>query len=266
MSENIKSIQAQELKILDEILRILNKYDIKYFLIGGTALGSIRHEGFIPWDDDIDIGMKRDDFEKFKSIISYNLNFDRFDIDFSEVEFPFLKVYLKNTKIQSSDPFSNNKPLFIDIFPFDPVSNLNKIKIKKRIFILIRSIIYAKKLSLKRLIQLYSERKVKRVNFLTFTGISVIKLFGYLIPFSFLDFCRNRIIKKKFLDGDTWINWSSPYFIGKEQLVNPELTRFSLFEGRNLLIPAEYDRYLTKMYGEYMKLPQASEQRGHHVV
>lgn len=265
MNENIKSIQVQELKILDEVLRIISKYNIQYFLIGGTALGSIRHEGFIPWDDDIDLGMKRDDFEKFKSIISHNLDFEKFSVDFSEVEFSFLKIYLKNTKIQSNDPFSNNKPLFIDIFPFDPVSDLSKIKIKKKAFILIRSIIYAKKLSLKRLTQLYSERKSKRVNYLTFIGINMIKLIGYLIPFSFLDFCRNLIMKKKFLDGDIWINWSSPYFIGKEQLVQPELTKLSLFEGRNLLIPLEYDQYLTKMYGEYMKLPKVSDQRGHHV-
>lgn len=63
--EELKKIQSLELDALKEIIRICNKCNIEYFLVDGAAIGAVRHHGFIPWDDDIDVGMTRDNYRKF---------------------------------------------------------------------------------------------------------------------------------------------------------------------------------------------------------
>ena len=66
--EVLKKLQQEELVVLKEFVRICNKYDISYFAVFGTNIGIIRHHGFIPWDDDMDFGMLRDDYEKFLKV------------------------------------------------------------------------------------------------------------------------------------------------------------------------------------------------------
>ncbi|ASR69474.1 LicD family protein [Leuconostoc mesenteroides] len=263
-NKSIKEIQIDGLQLLDEVVRLANENGIKYFLIGGTALGAVRHKGFIPWDDDIDIGMKRSEFEKFKRIVASELNFERFYIDFEEVEFPFLKIYLKNTIIKSDDPFSDGNPEFIDIFPFDPISKQNNIHLKIKLFKLIRGVIYSKRLSFSRFVKLYSERKNGHSLF-SLVLVYSIKITSYLIPFKFLLYLRNKIMYKPYTAQDVWINWSSPYRIGKEMVNYPDNIGNIIFENRLLPMLEEYQEYLSRMYGDFMTMPPIDERRGHHV-
>ena len=70
----LKKLQGIQLGILKDFIDVCKKYDLKYFLIFGTAIGAARHKGFIPWDDDIDIGMLRKDYDKFLEVAKYELN------------------------------------------------------------------------------------------------------------------------------------------------------------------------------------------------
>ena len=65
----LKKLHSIEIEILDEFVRICNKHNLQYFLIGGTLLGAVRHKGFIPWDDDLDVAMPRNDYENFLKIM-----------------------------------------------------------------------------------------------------------------------------------------------------------------------------------------------------
>ena len=96
----LKKLHDEEVKILDEIVRICSKNNLEYFLIGGTLLGAIRHKGFIPWDDDLDIAMPREDYEKFLKIAE------------QELEEPYKLEYYKNRKLVFSTPITSGRNNF----------------------------------------------------------------------------------------------------------------------------------------------------------
>ena len=85
MNVDIKDFQYKILEIAFYFDEFCKKYDIEYYLMGGSALGAVRHHGFIPWDDDIDIGMKRKDFEKFIRVASDELNKEKFYLDYYNI-------------------------------------------------------------------------------------------------------------------------------------------------------------------------------------
>ena len=92
-------------KILDEIVRICDNYNLRYFLIGGTLLGAVRHKGYIPWDDDLDISMPRKDYNQFIEIAKKQLsqNF-KLDCKYTNNKYwlPFIKVRMKDTSFDEN--------------------------------------------------------------------------------------------------------------------------------------------------------------------
>lgn len=124
--ETLKRLQEFLLEMLVDIQRVCEKSDIPFFISYGTAIGAVRHEGFIPWDDDLDIGMLRSDFEKFLSIAEqelgeqYFLMSPRFD---KKCTSSVTKVMRKDTLFISemTKDMKHEQGIFIDIFPFDNV-------------------------------------------------------------------------------------------------------------------------------------------------
>lgn len=123
------------MSIFREIVRICDENDISYFIIGGTALGAVRHGGFIPWDDDLDIGMTRENYNKFLAIAQKKLPQDLFlqTIE-TEPESPFYFAKVRKNGTKFIEKYCKNLNIhhgvYVDIFPYDNIPD--DLKLRKR--------------------------------------------------------------------------------------------------------------------------------------
>ena len=134
MRNDLREMQLKELEVLKEFLRICRKYKLRYYCLGGTLLGAVRHKGFIPWDDDIDVGMPRPDFKKFEKIVRQELpEYMRYYSykDGNGYNYYFPKITDSRMKvIDESAVVSAEREVWIDIFPLDGMpGNILKRKI-----------------------------------------------------------------------------------------------------------------------------------------
>ena len=134
VTTEMKKIWAVELDLLYEFQRVTNKYDIKYIAEGGTMLGAVRHKGFIPWDNDIDIMMMRDEYDKLCSIACKEFNHPYFfQTEYTDPGSLRCHAQLRNSETtailnnERAGHFSFNQGIFIDIFPLDAVPDNDKI-------------------------------------------------------------------------------------------------------------------------------------------
>ena len=133
--ETLKKLHEVEVEILDEFVRICKKQKLQYFLYYGTLLGAVRHNGFIPWDDDLDVAMPREDYEKFIKMAKEELN-DNFYIDNKDTNdeyyLNFTKLRKKNTIFEQDFQVNYDGPkgIWIDIFPIDESKKENSIKLQ----------------------------------------------------------------------------------------------------------------------------------------
>ena len=249
----LKKLQLTELDILKEIDRICKKYDIKYFLMYGTLLGAVRHKGFIPWDDDIDIGMLQEDYSKFIKVAPKELK-DKFHLDAIETNskyyLPFIKVRNKLTKFEESSTVNYNgeKGIWVDIFPFYYTSynNANRIiKFKAKVLCFLYGCLVEKSFKngkgsflLKFIVKFASNKFL----------LTLIKLI------SFKKRKTDNIIFYGFEGVDASIVYSKEDFIPFDYLD---------FEDNKFPIPKNYDNVLSKLYGDYMKLPPVDKRITH---
>lgn len=126
VNDRMKAIWKVQLDILEEVIRICRKYDISFYLMYGSMLGAVRHRGYIPWDDDLDIGMFREDFDRFLEVAQKELPSHLF-LQTSSTEkgyyFSFAKIKDSNTtaldKVYTSLGAKINYGIFVDVFPLD---------------------------------------------------------------------------------------------------------------------------------------------------
>ena len=125
----LRKIQLLQLEILKEVDRICRKHHIKYTLCGGSLLGAIRHKGFIPWDDDVDISMLRGEYDRFLRVCKKELDPEKYfvqtvDTD-PEYRWIYGKIILKGTTYvrAGQESIKSNNGIFIDIFPRDGMSS-----------------------------------------------------------------------------------------------------------------------------------------------
>lgn len=261
--ELLKKVQPQLLEILLEIQRVCRENDIHFFLACGSFLGAVRHQGFIPWDDDLDIGMLRQDYEKFRRIapeaLGENYCFQDWHTD-PDYNMPFGKVRRRHSLYLEAKPKQvRENGFFVDVFPFDnaPVDPADR----KR---------YAGKLT-----TLFRLKMMKSgaTPWMNNDKIMWKKRIGYLIYQAGALFVSNDKIVEKY-DALASSVPESPILCRQRGLTNLNLYERSWiedltdypFEGHSIPGPRDYDAVLTAQFGDYRTLPPEGERENRHQI
>lgn len=260
MKNSRMNIQKELKDIFFEFDDFCRKNNLNYFSIGGTLLGAIRHKGFIPWDDDVDVGMPREDYERFKKI-SNNFN-DEFDVEFYEISkdfiYPYIKIYKKSTSVVEDFYIPFERGVWIDVFPIDAVSNFKVVRYLQCKIIYFLKIMIAIKCGA---FSFSRFKFIKRV--IVFFLFNFLKLVPKKILFKLIDFFL--LIKKNgrsLYCGNLLGRW------GTREMVRSyifEKGRVAIFNNKEISVPLYSEVYLNKIYGEYMKIPKMKD-REHHLV
>ena len=260
MKKTEKRTNVQDIiwQIMQEIIPIINKRGFKYFMLGGTLLGAVRHEGFIPWDDDIDLGMPRGDYDQFIKIVSDELPPYlklRTYWDDSAHHYYFSRIVdIRHMLKRTGSILARNEEVWVDIFPLDGMPNnvlIRKIHMLRLLYIRTRyHMATFNKVNLKRPNRPLLERII--IKFVLLTG------FGTRSdPKKWLN-KMDQLLKKYPLSGSNWIVNCMGQYKFKEMFPKKWYGEGTLynFEDGKLMGPRDYDKVLTQQYGDYMTPPQ----------
>lgn len=253
----LQNIWKIEQEILDVIHNICIKNNLKYSLAYGTLIGAVRHGGFIPWDDDIDIMMPREDYEKLIAIWDieapegYILQNGRTDVDFTQ---NFTKIRKDHTTFLQDESEKNkkyHKGIFVDIFPGDRVAS-GKIARKLQYVACALNLLYSR-------------------GFTSGTSGVVGILERFLLKTSKKKYVERRDKCERFVrrwNGQLNSQYFFPSTIGCcREYYNSDLfanMKTILFNGREYLVVSDIDTTLRNCYGDYMKLPPEEERVWKH--
>lgn len=249
----LKRIQLDILKDVDAFCKLHN---LRYSLAYGTLLGAVRHKGFIPWDDDIDIMMPREDYQRFMETYSSEKYQQKYKYDKTDVSLPFGKVYDTTTVLIENVNNSDSPGVFIDVFPID--REPSDITVRKNIKNKIR-LLY-------RLKVIKNVRINKNRSIIKNTALMALKVLTS--PFTYCKILKDLndlMIKSNKYNSETLTDYND---FGNEKLhLNKDAfdSLVSLqFEDSKFLSFFNYDEILRMMYGDYMKLPPEEKQITHH--
>ncbi len=231
-------LRQQQLRML-EMLKYFDKLckdnGIKYWLSSGSCLGAVRHSGFIPWDDDLDVEMLREDYLKlekvFKETDRYVLQTHKTD---KYYDIPFAKVRDKNSQVYNS--LYKYKGVFIDVFILERIGKtLSQVSASIR------------KISL-----FFYEKTKKRKVYSPLFYVSKFVSFNIVYPFFRI---LSKISSTNCLRHTFGVDLTDKIRIDEELFPLTEME----FEGVNVPVPGNYDRYLTRLYGNYKQIPDEKD-------
>ena len=256
------SLQRTLIEIYIDVSKVCKRYDLKIMLGGGSCLGAVRHKGFIPWDDDLDLNMPRKDYNILLNIFNIELG-DKYDlVDPGKTKSGqriFAKIMKKNTTfIEENTTINKNTPkgIFIDIFPIESLPD-NKLLRNIKLFIINISTNLVNKISKYQL----SNTKSKKATIL---------VVGFLT--SFMSYYKWFKIYNSFISSGKSSRFCTipsgrKGVYGELQTTS---TFFPLsrgkFEGIEVSLPNNYHKYLNNLYGDYMKLPPPDQRKTLHKI
>ena len=264
--EALKRLQATEFEILKLFASFCAEHELTWWLESGTALGAVRHNGFIPWDDDIDVGMLRDDYNRFMRLAcdknlfpkGYSVHNHHNTKHFAPM---FGKIWKDGTKFYTAETLDAklSQGIFIDVFPYDKVF----------------------KGQAQQKHQLRNARKWQTVSYLAQSGSASVP-HGGIVGLAERAACKvghvvihgiisehqigmnfsNSLIPESIQEGDQIITLAWPEYEPFDlSVIVP--TTMAEFEGEHFPIPGQHETYLTALYGDWRKIPPKSEQKSH---
>mgnify|MGYP000013177506 FL=1 len=260
-----REMQEVSLEILHTIASICEKQHLRYALIYGTLIGAVRHKGYIPWDDDVDIMMPRPDYDRLLEYLKENI-----------ADYPHLKVFNREecpeypymiTRISDQRyriEMENEKPfglgVFIDIYPYDGLGDTKE-----------EAVAFGMKGDRLSSFCYQATREHFAIETTTSTFRKLIKYPVYL--FSKMigkDYFQNQLAKlarvkdydnSEYVGCVIWLSWGEKDIFPREWFDETILVPFEKYEFR---IPKEFDKVLRHEYGDYMILPPEKDRVGHH--
>ena len=263
--DEIRKLQLTELYMLKDIAKLCKDNQIKYYLCGGTLLGAVRHGGFIPWDDDLDITMYRKDLTKLVKLLKEEYPEKYFVQDFrSDKEYTryITKIRLNGTsQTEECYKYDNiNHGIYIDIFPLDHTTKQDGIGLKLR-GVLLR--------------YLFAFKTTKHTKKWTTTywksiTIKCIKPLTYLVPDLFINMLFDWCCTMTDKPGAKYTTSFASHYRWKRQMVSNEVYgegTYYKFEDGEFMVPSQYEKLLVQIFSEnYMELPPVEARNSGHVL
>lgn len=261
--ENIlKHLHNVQLMILKDFVDICEENNLDYCVHAGTALGAIRHNGFIPWDDDVDVIMFRKDYDKFLKIMDSKKS-DKYELltmNNGDYFFMFSKLSLKGTKFEEiwTTETAFDIGINIDIFVFDNIPN-NKFKR----FFYIKWCKYALKNLSFILMVITNDVYISKNKEMLGKCIKLFFKIFHITPQWFKKRYRNTVLKylNENCDSVYDINAETYTAVFSKDIFKP--FKKVKFESIEVNVPNDYDSFLKSIYGDYMKLPPVEERSNH---
>lgn len=257
--DEIKAIQQIQLEILCEVDRICRAHNIKYGIDGGTLLGAIRHRGFIPWDPDIDVIMSRAEYEKFYHAAQTTIDTDRFFLQEERTDKSYRwghnKIRRNGTRLirEGQEHLNMRDGIFIDVLVYDNVPDNAMVRfVFEKVCYWCRFIMYSE------------VGKCEEYNIIKRLGYK----FASYIPVKWVFSCL-RAVRNHYNRQNTMLSryMTCRYTYNKalhgiDNAYFEEYDEYE-FEGKMFWGFKEYDKYLTLLYGDYMKLPPIEKRKSH---
>lgn len=262
---SIKETQQVSLEILKVIADICEEQNFRYALIYGTLIGAVRHHGFIPWDDDVDIMMPRPDYERFLKYFKANQHkyphlklFNRQECE----NYPYMISRLSDSRyeiiMENEEPYGIG--VFVDIYPYDGLGNTKKEALKYGLKGDHLSSLCYQSTRKHFSIETTSSPIRKLVKFPVFVVSKAIGKNYFQDKLEKLAAVKNYD-DSKYVGCVTWLSWGEKDIFLKKWFDETLIVKFDKYKFR---IPKYYDKILSHEYGDYMQLPPKEERIGHH--